>query len=152
MLCCTAFSGTVQKEGRFKMVFLLILLFWGRHFHSFPICLSYILALCCSICLHLNDTSNTLKALCHVLSMFSSLCTASMLTSLTKAFLQDRELIRLPNFHQISADIFILDYPWGIYTHKETKYIFLSKLNSSCLAGNKEKSYTYYFWTPTLRK
>lgn len=66
--------------------------------------LPYIFALCSSICLHLNDTSNTLEALCHVLSIFSSPCPASIPTSLTKEFLLDRELDSKKKNHQISAD------------------------------------------------
>lgn len=87
------FSGSV-KGSRVYTVFLLILLFWGRCFLLF----SHLFAIHCCFMqqhfLHLNDT-NILKALCHVLSIFSSSCPASILTSLKKEFLLDRELIRL---------------------------------------------------------
>lgn len=100
---CTTFSGSVKRKQVLHGLFAYFVVL-GRHFPLLSISLPYIFALCSSICLHLNDTSNTLKALCHVLSMFSSSCPASILTSLTKEFLLDRELIRLTKFHQISAD------------------------------------------------
>lgn len=71
--CCGAQHSQVKCRSKVGLTWpscLFCCLGAGQAFPLFSISLPYIFALCCSICLHLNDTSNTLKALSCFINVF----------------------------------------------------------------------------------